>query len=127
MRISDWSSDVCSADLLELSVGAGVSLVNCVLASRPAFLGLDIYGVMAVALVTAVCAGAINGFLVGYLRLSSLIATFATGAIWFGMALALIPQPGGEIPEELGEFFFLSWGPLPFAVRWEDGRFGKRG
>src|SRR3546814_14864857 len=82
-----------------LAVGAGVSLVKCVLASMPAFLGLDIYGVMAVALVTAVCAGAINGFLVGYLRLSSLIATFATGAIWFGMALALIPQPGGEIPE----------------------------
>lgn len=101
---------------LDLSVGAGLSVVNCVLAYVPTAFGVGLGSAMVVALLAALIAGMINGVLVAYLRLNSLIVTFATGAIWFGMALALIPQPGGEIPEALGDLFSLQWGPLPFAM-----------
>ena len=68
------------------------------------------------ALAVALAAGVCNGVLVGYFRQSALIATFATGAIWFGGALLLMPQPGGAVPEVLGEWFAMRVGVLPLAA-----------
>lgn len=122
---------------LDLSMGAGVSLVNCVLASVPAFTGWGTAATCCAALAAAVVAGLVNGLLVGYFRQSALIATFATGAVWFGGALILMPQPGGTVPESLGEWFSMRAGPLPVAaippliavVLWavlQRHRFGRR-
>jgi ribose transport system permease protein len=101
---------------LDLSVGAGISLVNCVLAGVPALTGWGTGGTCLAALAVALAAGLCNGFLVGYLRQSALIATFATGAIWFGGALLLMPQPGGAVPDVLGAWFAMRVGPLPLAA-----------
>jgi ribose transport system permease protein len=90
---------------LDLSVGAGVSLINCVLASLPPERFGGSLGVIAIGLGVALALGAINGILVAYIGLPSLVATFATGAIWFGLALTLMPQPGGAIADDLGDFY----------------------
>jgi ribose transport system permease protein len=100
---------------LDLSVGAGVSVINCVLASLPS----DRFGpwaAAAVALVLSMGLGAVNGLLVGYVGLPSLIATFATGAIWFGFALALMPQPGGTVDDAIGDFYAGTVGGVPVPL-----------
>ncbi len=101
---------------LDLSIGAGISVVNCVLASAPALAGWGAVATCCAALGVALVAGVVNGLLVGYFKQSALIATFATGAIWFGGALLLMPQPGGTVPEVLGEWFAMRVGPLPLAA-----------
>ena len=95
---------------LDLSVGAGISLINCALAVLPAESGGAAIGL---ALALALTMGLINGTLVALLELPSLIATFATGAIWFGLALFLLPQPGGAIQPELGDAYSGRWIGLP--------------
>jgi ribose transport system permease protein len=101
---------------LDLSVGAGVSLINCVLASLPAEHHAAAWGAAAIGFGVATVLGAANGFLVGYIGLPSLIATFATGAMWFGLALALMPQPGGTVDAAIGDFYSGTAAGLPVPL-----------
>ena len=90
---------------LDLSVGAGVSLLNCILASfAPEQFGGPL-GQLAVLFVIALGIGGVNGVLVAVFGLPSLIVTFATGALWFGCALAIMPQPGGAVADAIGDFY----------------------
>ncbi len=95
---------------LDLSVGQQVSLINVILAVMMQNVGDNRAAAilpMLVALVVALGMGFVNGFAAGYLNLSPLIATFATSAIWFGIALLILPSPGGSIPGWLARGF--SW------------------
>ena len=98
---------------LDLSVGAGVSLINCALAALPPDLAGGAWSAAGIALALALALGAINGGLVAFLGLPSLIATFATGAVWFGLALVLMPQPGGAVAPALGDAYGADWHGLP--------------
>ena len=49
-------------------------------------------------LVVGIAGGAVNGGLVAIFRLQPVVATFATSFIWAGLALWVLPQPGGEVP-----------------------------
>jgi ribose transport system permease protein len=82
----------------DLSVGAIMGLVNVLLATHlKGSAGHDVlWVVLALALATA--AGAVNGVLVAYLRLQSIIVTIATLFIYSGIALKILDQPGGEVP-----------------------------
>jgi ribose transport system permease protein len=60
------------------------------------------FGVVIVLAVGAVCGG-INGAIVIYGRLQPIVATIATGAIYFGVALLLRPFPGGSVNEGLAD------------------------
>lgn len=100
---------------LDLSVGTGVSMINCALATLPELTGWGLWPTLAATFVIALIAGAANGVLVAYLRLPSLIVTFATSAIWFGVALIFRPQPGGSVDGAFGDFYASSvWG-IPIA------------
>ncbi|HTW25811.1 MAG TPA: ABC transporter permease [Acetobacteraceae bacterium] len=101
---------------LDLSVGAGVSLINCALAALPADLPGGGWSACVIGLALALALGAVNGALVAFLELPSLIATFATGAVWFGLALALMPQPGGAIAPGLGDLYGADWIGLPVPL-----------
>jgi ribose transport system permease protein len=85
---------------LDLSAGAVISLVNVVLVTQLG--GLDVspvaYGLLALAVSLGLGAGigAINGFLVGYARLQSIIVTLATMFVAQGAALLVLRYPGGE-------------------------------
>lgn len=101
---------------LDLSLGAGVSLLNCALASLPTDIVGGAWTTIVVTLLLALALGAVNGILVAFLGLPSLIATFATGAIWFGLALGLMPQPGGAVDPGLGDLYGADWFGLPVPL-----------
>ncbi|MBV8868947.1 MAG: ABC transporter permease, partial [Acetobacteraceae bacterium] len=101
---------------LDLSLGAGVSLINCALASIPASAAGGAGVVVALALLLSLTLGAVNGLLVAYAGLPSLVGTFATGAIWYGLALAIMPQPGGEVAASLGDFYAGDVAGLPVPL-----------
>ncbi|HYZ62529.1 MAG TPA: ABC transporter permease [Acetobacteraceae bacterium] len=98
---------------LDLSVGAGISLINCALAVLPPDLPGGSWTAAGAAMALAVAMGLVNGTLVAVLGLPPLIATFATGAVWFGLALALLPQPGGSVHPDLGEVYAAEWLGVP--------------
>ena len=90
---------------IDLSVGMIFTLTNClasaIVVGSPLSAGL---GVIAVLAVGALC-GAINGLIVIFGRLQPIVATIASGAIYFGLALALRPTPGGSVNEALADAF----------------------
>ena len=88
---------------IDLSVGMIFVLTNC-LASWIAFgtPAETTLGIAAVLLVGVLC-GAINGAVVIFGRLQPIVATIATGAIYFGLALALRPFPGGSVNEGVAD------------------------
>src|SRR4051812_14360181 len=85
---------------LDLSAGAVVSLVNVVLVTQlgTAYIGPIEYSVLAMMLSLGLGAaiGALNGALVGYARMQSIIVSLATMFIAQGAALLVLKYPGGE-------------------------------
>jgi ribose transport system permease protein len=81
---------------IDLSVGMIFILANCVasylVVGEPWQAGLGAVGVLLVGLIC----GAINGLIVIYGRLQPIVATIATGAVYFGVALWLRPFPGSD-------------------------------
>ncbi len=95
---------------IDLSVGYQVSLINVILAVMMQNAGDNwaaAIPALLVALVAALGMGFINGISAGFLNLPPMIATFATSAMWFGIALLILPSPGGLIPPWLVQAF--SW------------------
>jgi ribose transport system permease protein len=90
---------------IDLSVGMVVVLTNClaswIVLGSPAMVGV---GVVVVLLAGAVC-GAVNGMIVIYGRLQPIVTTIATGAIYFGIALAMRSVPGGDVDSDLADAF----------------------
>jgi ribose transport system permease protein len=101
---------------LDLSVGAIFVLTNClasiIVVGDPVS---TFFGVIGVLLVGFLC-GLINGIIIVYGRLQPLIVTLATGAVYFGIALALRPQPGGSVNFELADFMTRSTFAVPHSV-----------
>lgn len=96
---------------IDLSIGAIVTLVSVVtvvlmdgqLANLPLALAIGLG-------VGAAC-GLVNGLVVAALRLQPIVATFATSFVWGGLALYVLPRPGGEVP-------------APFYQTYRDSVFG---
>jgi ribose transport system permease protein len=101
---------------LDLSVGMVFMLTNCLAATivvgDPLMTALGILGVLA----TGMACGAVNGLIVVYGRLQPIIVTLATGAVYFGFALALRPEPGGSVNFELADFMTRSFYKVPSTV-----------
>jgi ribose transport system permease protein len=102
---------------IDLSVGMIFTLTNCVaswiVVGEPWQVALGCVGVL---LVGVVC-GAINGAIVIFGRLQPIVATIATGAVYFGIALALRPFPGGSVDENLADFFTgRTFGVIPTSM-----------
>ncbi|WP_181700933.1 ABC transporter permease [Chthonobacter albigriseus] len=88
---------------IDLSVGMIFVLTNCLASWLVVGTPLEVgFGVLAVLATGAAC-GAINGAIVIFGRLQPIVTTIATGAIYFGIALALRPFPGGSVDETLAD------------------------
>jgi ribose transport system permease protein len=61
-------------------------------------------GSVLVGLSVGIVAGAVNGFATCVLGLQPMIATFASSFLWGGIALWIMPQPGGTVPHALTDF-----------------------
>jgi ribose transport system permease protein len=102
---------------IDLSVGMVLVLANClashIVVGSPAQTALGVAGVL---LAGCVC-GAINGLIVIVGRLQPIVTTIATGAIFFGIALALRKVPGGDVNGGLADALTGQlFGVLPAAL-----------
>jgi ribose transport system permease protein len=102
----------------DLSAGMILTMSSClasvVVNGSP---GQIVLGVIAV-LLSGLAAGSINAMIVVFGRIQPIIATLATGAIFFGIALLLRPSPGGEVSEDLSNALTYDlWGvPTTFLL-----------
>ena len=98
---------------IDLSVGMIFVLCNCVASylviGSPLMTTLGIIAVLA----TGLACGAVNGVIVIYGRLQPIVTTIATGAAFFGLALLIRPEPGGDVNEGLADFLT---GQLPGGI-----------
>ncbi|MBK8048335.1 MAG: ABC transporter permease [Anaerolineales bacterium] len=92
---------------IDLSVGAILSMVTAILVTNLApdtgpggFLLIVGLGCLA-----GMAAGALNGFAVAILRLQPIVTTYATSFIFSGLALWVLPRPGGTVPKLLSQFY----------------------
>jgi ribose transport system permease protein len=81
---------------IDLSVGMIFVLTNClasaIVVGSPLTTAFGIIGVLAAGL----ACGALNGLIVIFGRLQPIVTTIATGAVYFGVALWMRPQPAGS-------------------------------
>jgi len=92
---------------LDLSNGSIVSVGNVILALTVISADEPGKNVLMVLLVIGfgIIAGFLNGFLTSFLGLQPVIITFATSYIYGGLALLLLPSPGGAIPREYNNLY----------------------
>jgi ribose/xylose/arabinose/galactoside ABC-type transport system permease subunit len=88
---------------IDLSIGPLMSMVAAVMVTNlqkdsPVSQYALIVGL---GMLVGILAGGFNGFLVSRVRLPAFITTYATGYVFNGIALTLLPRPGGNIPDEV--------------------------
>lgn len=86
---------------IDLSLGALITLASVVAVvlvdGDPSKIPLAVAAALAVGLL----GGLFNGLLVALVRLQPIVATFATTFVFGGLALTVLPQPGGSVPVEV--------------------------
>ncbi|HEY1722405.1 MAG TPA: ABC transporter permease [Magnetospirillaceae bacterium] len=100
---------------IDLSVGMVFILCNClasiIVIGSPVQTAVGVLGVLAIG---AVC-GAINGVIVIFGRLQPIVTTIATGAVYFGAALWLRPDP--DVADAFNnDFAAAMMGQLPGGI-----------
>lgn len=92
---------------IDISVGGIVSIVNTVLATRVGLNGSpeEMWKYVFISFLIGLLAGAINGFFIAYLRLQPIITTYATSFLYAGLALFILPNPGGGIPASIAALY----------------------
>lgn len=88
---------------LDLSVGMVFVLANCLASTLVQGSPLQVALGIAAVLGAGLACGLVNGVIIVYGRLQPIITTLATGAVYYGIALALRPTPGGDIDEGFAE------------------------
>jgi len=83
----------------DLSIGGVVVIANVILATQSGSTTQSGLLAIAVALAAGLLVGAINGFLVAYLGVQSIAATLGTFIMCTGIALVIMPSPGGSVPD----------------------------
>jgi ribose/xylose/arabinose/galactoside ABC-type transport system permease subunit len=105
---------VIAASDIDLSIGPFISLVNCVAATWLA--DTPLLGVAALAVLVAGYAA--MGALIHWRALPSIVVTLGASFVWLGLALLVLPTPGGAAPGWLAALF--AWQPpfvpLPIVV-----------
>jgi len=105
---------VMTANDIDLSIGAFVGFVTCVAAT---WLHDDpLFGAAALAACVALYAGL--GALIYWRNLPSIVVTLGMGFVWQGLAVLLLPKPGGKAPDWLQAImgFKPPYVPLPILA-----------
>lgn len=119
MLLAAGQTIVVIAGGVDLSVGAIVSLTNVAIVS--AMGGAEagpgaIVAAIALGLLAGGLAGAFNGLCVAYLRFQPIITTFATSFVFNGLALWIMPGPGGSLPRALQDAYAARPLGIPLAI-----------
>lgn len=89
---------------IDLSVGGVVDLSNALAAIWLTGGVLHMIGVSLLIIAVGAAAGLINGLVVGLGRLQPIVVTLATLSIFQGLAIRVLPQPGGAVPQDYTDF-----------------------
>lgn len=89
---------------IDLSVGGVIDLTNALAAIWLTGSVLHMIGVSVLIVLIGATAGLINGLLVGLGRLQPIVVTLATLSIFQGLAIRVLPQPGGAVPPGYTDF-----------------------
>lgn len=103
---------------IDLSVGAVASAAAITGGMAMAGTGSTLLG-FAVAIGAGMAAGALNGFLVSYLRLNSFVVTLGALSVWGGFALLLSGGktiPRSELPDAFRAIGTFKVGPIPIQI-----------
>lgn len=102
---------------IDLSAGAIVTLSNAILATllTAESTNGDVLGVMLIVVLAGLAAGAVNGLCIAYLRLQPIVTTYATSFVFNGLALLILPRPGGDLPDEVRRLYRSSPADIPFT------------
>ena len=100
---------------IDLSVGAVLTVVNTIIAAGTAAFGNSLAWI-GVGLAVALAAGLVNGVCVAWLRLPPLIVTLAVQSILLGVALYVLPTPGGAVDAWLKDLPLVLVGPFPLML-----------
>lgn len=88
----------------DISLGSIVSLVNVVIVTLCEH-GYSVPLAALAGLGSAVLCGMLNGFIIGVMRVNPLLTTFATSTAFSGIALWILPYPGGSIDFSFGDWY----------------------
>ncbi len=103
---------------IDLSVGAIVSLVNCVIVVLMQYMGgtaFSALGAIGVGLAVGLACGLVNGLLVATFRLQAIVATFATSIFFTGIALYVLPVAGLPAPAAFWRTYGGRFLDIPFV------------
>jgi ribose transport system permease protein len=97
---------------IDLGIGAFIGLTNCVIArylvERP--------GIGVLLILGGIAAYGLLGALIHLRRIPSIVGTLGASFVWLGLALLVLPSPGGSVPQFLSDFW--AWTPplIPLPV-----------
>lgn len=103
---------------IDLSVGTMVSMVNAILVTwiTRESTTAEILTAIAMGASAGMLAGLCNGLCVSYLRLQPIVTTYATSFIYAGVALWVLPRPGGLMPSELTKLYRSNPAGIPLMI-----------
>jgi ribose transport system permease protein len=96
---------------LDLSVGGMMDLTNSLAALHMHSGTGSMLGWSLVVLLVGLAGGALNGILVAYARLQPILVTLASLSIYQGLAIKVLPEPGGAMPLEYTKILANPMGP----------------
>lgn len=100
---------------LDLSVGGMMDLTNGFAAVHMHSGTGSMLGWSLVVLLIGAAGGALNGVLVAYARLQPILVTLASLSIYQGLAIKVLPEPGGSMPIEYTKILANPNGPTGLA------------
>lgn len=107
---------IMAAGDIDLGIGYFVGLTNVVTAvilSKHGIYGVLIY-------LALIAAYVLMGLLIHYRSLPAIVVTLGASFIWLGLAITILPNPGGTVPSYIVSFFGFSPplipGPIIFLV-----------
>jgi ribose transport system permease protein len=100
----------------DLSVAGTISLSNVIAATTMAKHPGAIWLIVLVVIAVGLLIGLVNGLLVVRAGLQSLAVTLGAFIILTGVALVVLPAPGGEVPESFALALTDPLGPVPVAL-----------
>jgi ribose transport system permease protein len=110
---------VVLASDIDLSLGSIISLVNVITVVTMAALGggpgAIFMGILTGLLIGILC-GVFNGVCVAILRFQPIVSTFATGIVFAGIALWVLPQAGLPAPDAYWETYGENLAGIPFVL-----------
>ncbi|MBX5435747.1 MAG: ABC transporter permease [Alicyclobacillaceae bacterium] len=97
---------------IDISIGSIVSLVNVTWVTLGGA-GWGFWSSLVVSLLAGLAIGVLNGAVVAWLRVSPLLVTLATSSIAGGLALWIMPYPGGSASANLVTWYQATFAGIP--------------